>query len=240
MFWESEEVEEALVQVLYDIGVLPGADMTVECALIKLAFVLGRSDWDLDRKKKVNPPIFPPSHVPSSPLQMLMRSLRGEMTGLIPPSRSLQEKKASCLRPVKAGPNMAGVLQKPQSDAGPLGFLYSAILPKVAKFIRVASGDEAQHLKVLPAALRSSPPSDSPLQGILLPLLMCNAAAEGNEAVLDKLREQGAIVNAADYDNRTPLHEAARNGRTAAVEYLLAYGASVHARSPLPSPVPVL
>lgn len=43
----------AVGKALQDIGVLPGADMTVEAALMKLSYVLGKSDWPLHEKRQV-------------------------------------------------------------------------------------------------------------------------------------------------------------------------------------------
>ncbi|KAG8222019.1 hypothetical protein J437_LFUL002780, partial [Ladona fulva] len=37
---------------LLDLGVIPGADMTPEAALAKLAYVLSKDEWNLDKKKK--------------------------------------------------------------------------------------------------------------------------------------------------------------------------------------------
>lgn len=53
------ETGEALVSA----GVIAGLDMTPEAALTKLSYVLAKSDWDYDTKKR-----------------MMMRNLRGEMT----------------------------------------------------------------------------------------------------------------------------------------------------------------
>uniref|UniRef100_A0A1B0EST4 asparaginase n=1 Tax=Glossina morsitans morsitans TaxID=37546 RepID=A0A1B0EST4_GLOMM len=50
-------------QVLVDMGVLPGFDMTPEAALTKLSYVLGKKEWSLDIKK-----------------QMMQSNLRGELT----------------------------------------------------------------------------------------------------------------------------------------------------------------
>ncbi len=44
-------------------GVIPGWDMTPEAALTKLSYVLGRSDWDLEKKR-----------------EMIQSSLKGELT----------------------------------------------------------------------------------------------------------------------------------------------------------------
>ena len=40
-------------KVLFDLGVLPGFDMTPEAALTKLSYVLGKTEWPLDVKKQV-------------------------------------------------------------------------------------------------------------------------------------------------------------------------------------------
>ncbi|XP_066993710.2 L-asparaginase 1 [Anabrus simplex] len=50
-------------QALLDAGVTPGSDMTPEAALTKLSYVLSKSDWDLDMKRK-----------------MMRSNLRGELT----------------------------------------------------------------------------------------------------------------------------------------------------------------
>ncbi|CAL1527575.1 unnamed protein product, partial [Lymnaea stagnalis] len=51
---------------LREIGVIMGADMTPEAALMKLSYVLGKDEWTLDHKRT-----------------MLARSLRGEMTTVV-------------------------------------------------------------------------------------------------------------------------------------------------------------
>lgn len=54
-------------KILYDVGVIPGSDMTTEAALIKLSYVLGHDDWDLETKRK-----------------MMGKNLRGELTVVHP------------------------------------------------------------------------------------------------------------------------------------------------------------
>ncbi|VDK53364.1 unnamed protein product [Anisakis simplex] len=59
-------------KILYDVGVIPGSDMTTEAALLKLAYVLSKDEWDLPMKRK-----------------MMLRNLRGELT--IAQSETLHE-----------------------------------------------------------------------------------------------------------------------------------------------------
>ena len=56
------------------------------------------------------------------------------------------------------------------------------------------------------------------------------AAGEGHAAVVMRLLEAGADVNATEKDGVTALHWAAKDGHTAIVMRLLAAGANVHAR----------
>lgn len=50
-------------RALLDVGVIPGSDMTPEAALTKLAYVLSKSEWDVNTKR-----------------QMMQSCLRGELT----------------------------------------------------------------------------------------------------------------------------------------------------------------
>ncbi|XGW03569.1 hypothetical protein V3C99_015056 [Haemonchus contortus] len=57
------DVNYATGKVLYDIGVIPGSDMTSEAAMAKMCYVLGKDEWDHETKR-----------------MMLQANLRGEMT----------------------------------------------------------------------------------------------------------------------------------------------------------------
>lgn len=50
-------------KALQDTGIVPGHDMTTEAALAKLSYILGKTEWDLEKKR-----------------QMVLRNLRGELT----------------------------------------------------------------------------------------------------------------------------------------------------------------
>ncbi|KHJ87836.1 ankyrin repeat protein [Oesophagostomum dentatum] len=50
-------------EILYDIGVIPGSDMTSEAAMAKMCYVLGKDEWDYETKR-----------------MMMQSNLRGEMT----------------------------------------------------------------------------------------------------------------------------------------------------------------
>ncbi|CAJ0592043.1 unnamed protein product [Cylicocyclus nassatus] len=57
------DVNYATGKILYDIGVIPGSDMTSEAAMAKMCYVLGKDEWDHETKR-----------------MMLQANLRGEMT----------------------------------------------------------------------------------------------------------------------------------------------------------------
>ncbi|KAI0222932.1 L-asparaginase [Lamellibrachia satsuma] len=61
-------------KALLDSGVIPGSDMTVEAALMKLAYILSKNEWPLERKRK-----------------MVSVNLRGELTVTVEEEKDLLE-----------------------------------------------------------------------------------------------------------------------------------------------------
>jgi ankyrin repeat protein len=57
---------------------------------------------------------------------------------------------------------------------------------------------------------------------------LCNAAAKGDLAVIEKLINMGLDPNTSDYDGRTALHISAAEGHLKLVQYLVAEGAKVN------------
>ncbi len=66
-------------QILCDIGVVSGSDMTVEAALTKLAFVLGRDEWSLAQKCQVRGGVGVRLHDLIF-RQAMTENIRGELT----------------------------------------------------------------------------------------------------------------------------------------------------------------
>jgi 60kDa lysophospholipase len=65
---------------------------------------------------------------------------------------------------------------------------------------------------------------------VLRPLLMHQAAANGDLTALAELDSRRTYIDSADYQGKTCLHIAIMNGKLNAVKWLVEHGANVHAR----------
>ncbi|KHN73373.1 L-asparaginase, partial [Toxocara canis] len=92
-------------------------------------------------------------------------------------------------------------------------FIKIFTVPQLAKYLRITSSQEVQLLRKA-----------------LFPPLLCHAASKGDVELMENLRESGAILSASDYNGRSALHIAAREGHTNVVRYLLKHGINVHSR----------
>ncbi|KAH7103937.1 asparaginase-domain-containing protein [Auriculariales sp. MPI-PUGE-AT-0066] len=212
-------------QALMRLGVLPGADMTPECALTKLAYLLSKPELSVaDVRNLVGKP------------------LRGELspaTGDRPPTLTTAETVQDLLS------HMIRISTSPFPAA-----LMKAPTPPVTLTLE---GSEQNLHKTLDAAAEwgSTASETITTEAALFPFLMHLAAArddvDGLQFCLD-IEEQsfsgssnagthaiaGGMVNCTDpASGRTPLHSAALNGSVRCVNALLQSGALVHMRDVL-------
>lgn len=87
------------------------------------------------------------------------------------------------------------------------------IIQEVAKSLNLTTSEEVQEV-----------------EKILFPSILCSAVYKGDLETIKALNDTGVNWRICDYDQRTPLHVAASEGKTELVEYLLKNGASVHSR----------
>ena len=146
-------------------GVVSGIDMTAECALTKLNYLLSHDEYDTATVKR-----------------LITVPLRGELT--VPTS---------------------------YHGIHPVG---DTVLAKMINDVLLACPDANR------AAVES----------IMRPLMVHQAAAEGDMESLRELCTSGLNMNHGDYENRTFLFPAIRNGHVEAVEWLLKEGVSIHMR----------
>jgi 60kDa lysophospholipase len=156
---------------LAQVGVIFGGDMTPECALTKLSYLLGHPEYD-----------------PSTIARLMTESLRGEIT-------------------IKNQyPDEDNTSQNPTQQHSLLGEILSSTLESCHQSLRKSTND------------------------VLRPLLMHQAAANGDITALAELDSRRTYIDSADYQGKTCLHIAIMNGKLNAVKWLVEHGANVHAR----------
>ncbi|TKR66921.1 hypothetical protein L596_023146 [Steinernema carpocapsae] len=241
-------------KILYDIGVIPGSDMTTEAALTKLSYVLGKEEWDLPTKAK-----------------MLQRNIRGELT--VATTETLHE--------IEIFPRLAKYLRISSSHENEL--LRNALLPPLVCHA-AATGDvdlldslkesgvtfsmsdydmrtalhvasAAGHLRAVNyllqhgASVHSRDSSDDNAlmcaikakkidcikalrsAGAIIVaspssigMSLCLAASQHDLQTLQAWREGGATLMETDYDGRTALHVAIPHKNEELIHYLCEEG----------------
>ncbi|KAJ2805964.1 hypothetical protein H4R20_001877 [Coemansia guatemalensis] len=203
--------------------VVPGRDMTSECALTKLSYLLGRG--------------FSPERC----REMLSRSLRGELTVVQSHSRPifysgqgrshtftqfvsrqiLDETRANQIN-IEPTPRKASVGVTADGDA--------------ALDSQMALGLELGQMEIGESnpLSRETVTERASIYRSFFPVLLCAAAATGDLQgmyLLEEALNKALEVTCYDYTGQTPLHSAVRSGQLPCARFLLKRGASVHVLS---------
>ncbi|KAJ1654708.1 hypothetical protein IWQ61_005404 [Dispira simplex] len=210
---------------LREANVVPGRDMTAECALTKLSYLLGKN------------------YTPEECRVLMGKNLRGELTTSDPlhgvgfhnrvhhflqilattvfsNQRSLVN--SSPLASFTVGEDHQGEGYSPTHPLlMPLQYLSGA----------TTAGESKNSPHLSPVLREVTQDEQMAIEKTFFPILICAAAAIGDiEGLRTLQRLLGARfqLNCVDYDGRTPLHLAASEGRVEACDFLLRNGASVH------------
>lgn len=198
--------------------VVPGRDMTSECALTKLSYLLGRG------------------FSPEKCRELLGRSLRGELTVVQMQSRPIfysgsgkahsftQFVSRQILEETQANENDIEVaLSNVNSNNG------SQTPSLLGNSNEVAFTDGSMS----PPA-RETVNERASIYRSFFPVLLCTAAATGDLQgmyLLEAASNNALEVTSYDYTGQTPLHSAVRAGQLPCARFLLKRGASVHVLS---------
>ncbi|GAA6055365.1 hypothetical protein JCM3770_001073 [Rhodotorula araucariae] len=208
-------------RALAAVGIVGGADMTTECALAKLSYLLSKPLTPAQVRKLIGQP------------------LRGELTPLSPvptyssPSTSETRLRTLFSQLVECAPSPnRPAAQTVAPDAGNDGD--EPVLPQefAPAWPSTLKDEEALKAAVMPWLLAQAATKPGPLLSTLLSSLEAKvpgsaplAATSSSALALPSLLNEPAPTTL-----QTPLHLAALSGSTSNVELLLASGASVHAR----------
>ncbi|KAI9300809.1 asparaginase-domain-containing protein [Cunninghamella echinulata] len=197
------------------VGVVAGADMTPECALTKLSYLLGRIPNNPDRVR-----------------QLMTNNLRGELTvRTLQPKFSASTNRTHALVEILMAWIAKGkwAAQQTSLSAPPPS---QPLPPPSSSSLSSSTASLSTSTSSLPD-LTISHQDQEAAERSLAPVLLCSAAAtndmEGLTLLCESMGEQ-LNMNCTDYDGRVPLHVASREGHVEIVEFLLKHGAAVHVR----------
>ncbi|CAJ0581887.1 unnamed protein product, partial [Mesorhabditis spiculigera] len=253
------DMHYATGKILYDIGVIPGSDMTSEAAQMKLCYILGRNDLDQEAKMK-----------------MLQANIRGELTVApmeikeneiisqiatylhISSNHEMQYLRDSLLPPLICQAAKEGnveLLTKLHESGG--HFSYQDYDLRTALHVAATWGQrEAVDYLLKNGAnvhIRDRWKCNAIICAIWAKNIdvvrvireaggriggnpketgmeLCMAASQGEQQLIECYAAAGADLHQTDYDGRTALHLACSNGHFALVEYLIGEGLDPHTK----------
>ncbi|KAK0182102.1 hypothetical protein PV327_000271 [Microctonus hyperodae] len=211
-------------KLLLEVGITPGSDMTPEAALTKLAYVLSKTDWDINTKR-----------------HMMRSNLRGELTTCSVNGQFCQVEDSDLVKTVSLRGDGVDVSQ-PNGDGRTI--LHLACCEGDLKIVRTLLEMGANvHIKDRFNRTPLTEAVENNFHEIIKLLLqcgahlhesslvlgekLCSAAACGNLKRLQSLHIAGANLSLSDSSGRTALHHAALHDRTATAQFLLEHGADL-------------
>ncbi|XJO76275.1 hypothetical protein BDV3_006823 [Batrachochytrium dendrobatidis] len=198
-------------KALTAIGIVPGADMTPECALTKLSYLLAKySDVHILRR-------------------LMRKSLRGELTIPVRRQRFTYFMRPSGSTAISSHGNSISSLLAMLGVHRPI----HSTSRRPSELLEQDSYSSSLGQQFGESGAETDDPEaySSNLENVLVPLLLCQAVrAVDLSGLTTVLNEYEHMVNVQDYDGRGPLHVAASDGQRDCVELLLRHGANVHLR----------
>ncbi|KAH9496178.1 hypothetical protein Btru_012210 [Bulinus truncatus] len=212
-------------QALREIGVIMGADMTPEAALMKLSYVLGKDNWTLEHKRT-----------------MLARNLRGEMTAMVCQELSVSDSELieSVARYMSLSTSDGGNLSAQNQDGrtalhvacrqGHINVVHYLLNHGVSVHIKdykketpLIDAVEGCHLEIIRLLVQTG--ATMPLTSTAVAVRMCSAASDNDVKLVQAWVTAGANPDWHDYDDRTPLHVAVTLNKIDVAIFLLKCGA---------------
>ncbi|KAI7897783.1 asparaginase-domain-containing protein [Cokeromyces recurvatus] len=181
-------------------GVVPGADMTPECALTKLAYLLGKIPNNPDYVRK-----------------MMTRNLRGELTVRAPYQRfSASNNRTSMLVNILTRFSSSKLVRRmSRASIEDIDIASDGLNEEEEIDLAMSTEEEIVAERILLPVLLCSAAAVNDIDGL--------------RSLVESIGET-INLNCVDYDGRVPLHIACREGHHKIVEYLLLHGAAIHVR----------
>ncbi|KAI6045537.1 asparaginase-domain-containing protein [Pisolithus marmoratus] len=216
-------------RALQRVGVVPGGDMTPECALTKLSYLLSKSELSASQVRElISTPLRgeltrQTLSVPSNPADLPnLHSIQGLLVHLV---RLMSPNSQIPL--ITLSPDIEGVAQDATASssktAAETAFTEAALLRSLVHL--AAARDDLECLELTPIAIPDGPVNCLEPGSNRSPLHI--AALNGSTASVSRLLKAGALVHLRDNLGHTALYYAARQGHANIVDLLVSAGANL-------------